>query len=184
MSLFIRKAKGLVDKRPEFVKHAKECLANQTKHSHLNAFISRADSASVISQAERCQTLSQKVAPDGKSDSGRRDFPYGHLIGVKDNICTTDLPTTAASNTLKNFTSPYDATVVQQLRDMGAIIAGKTNMDEFGMGSHSTHSLFGPVKQAGHGEGELSAGGSSGGSAVAVATGQCAACVYKLSYCI
>ena len=93
----------------------------------------------------------------------------GRLIAVKDNICTEDLPTTAASGILKSFVSPYDATVVAHLRSAGAILAGKTNMDEFGMGSHSVNSFFGSVSQ----EDSQSAGGSSGGSAVAVASGQC-----------
>jgi aspartyl-tRNA(Asn)/glutamyl-tRNA(Gln) amidotransferase subunit A len=58
----------------------------------------------------------------------------GHLIAVKDNICTTDFNTTCASAILKDFISPYNATVVQALEDAGAIVAGKTNLDEFGMG--------------------------------------------------
>ncbi|KAK3063789.1 hypothetical protein LTS18_012739 [Coniosporium uncinatum] len=104
------------------------------------------------------------------SEDGTDKGPLaGRLIGIKDNICTTDLPTTCASGILSTFTSPYDATVVQRLRASGAIIAGKTNLDEFGMGSHSLNSHFGPVQQ----ENGVSAGGSSGGSALAVATGQC-----------
>ncbi len=95
----------------------------------------------------------------------------GRLIAIKDNICTTDFDTTCASKILRNFVSPYDATVVSKLKDGGAVIIGKTNMDEFGMGSHSTHSDHGPVIQQ-KGD-QYSAGGSSGGSAVAVATGQC-----------
>lgn len=96
-------------------------------------------------------------------------------MAVKDNICTSDLPTTAGSRILERFKSPYDATVVSKLRQAGAVIVGKTNLDEFGMGSHSTHSHFGSVCQIDPTDGatELSAGGSSGGSAVAVATGQC-----------
>jgi aspartyl-tRNA(Asn)/glutamyl-tRNA(Gln) amidotransferase subunit A len=98
----------------------------------------------------------------------------GRLIAFKDNICTRDLPTTCASQSLETFTSPFNATVVEQLEKAGAIVAGKTNLDEFGMGSHSIHSHFGPVKSARCGDaGHLSAGGSSGGSAVAVATDQC-----------
>lgn len=85
---------------------------------------------------------------------------------------TRDLPTTAASKTLAGYTSPFDATVVKLLRQHGAVINAKTNLDEFGMGSHSQNSYFGatqsPFGRNGH---PLSAGGSSGGSAVAVAVG-------------
>lgn len=65
--------------------------------------------------------------------------------------------------------------MVDQLENSGAVIAGKTNLDEFGMGSHSTNSRFGPVRSLRRDEGGemLSAGGSSGGAAVAVASGQC-----------
>lgn len=99
----------------------------------------------------------------------------GRLISIKDNICTRDLPTTCASGILNTFTSPYNATVVNQLEAAGAIVAGKTNLDEFGMGSNSVHSHFGPVTNSlrdSTGQ-DLSAGGSSGGSAVAVAADQC-----------
>jgi aspartyl-tRNA(Asn)/glutamyl-tRNA(Gln) amidotransferase subunit A len=105
----------------------------------------------------------------------------GRLIAIKDNICTRSLPTTCASRILEKFSSPFDATVIKSLENAGAIIGGKTNLDEFGMGSHSTHSHFGPVKNyfdtVNGSEKSLSAGGSSGGSAVAVATDQCYAYV-------
>ena len=87
----------------------------------------------------------------------------GRLISIKDNICTRDLPTTCASGILDKFTSPFNATVVDQLEAAGAIVAGKTNLDEFGMGSHSINSHFGPVKNPrldSSGE-DLSAGVSS-----------------------
>jgi Asp-tRNA(Asn)/Glu-tRNA(Gln) amidotransferase A subunit family amidase len=58
----------------------------------------------------------------------------GKLIAVKDNICTREFPTTCASGILSNFTSPYNAAVVESLEAAGAIVAGKTNLDEFGMG--------------------------------------------------
>ena len=58
----------------------------------------------------------------------------GYLIAVKDNICTSDEPTTCASAILKDFHSPFPATVVKKLKHAGALIAGKTNLDEFGMG--------------------------------------------------
>jgi len=92
---------------------------------------------------------------------------------VKDNICTIDFKTTCASGVLQDFSSPYNATVVEKLKDAGAIICGKTNMDEFGMGSHSMHSHFGPVVNLDADGKSRSAGGSSGGSAVAVATDSC-----------
>ncbi len=93
----------------------------------------------------------------------------GLIIGVKDNISVAGQPLTCASHILKNYISPYDATVVRKLRAAGAIIAGKTNMDEFAMGSSSEHSYFGSVKNGINPE--YVAGGSSGGSAVAVAVG-------------
>ena len=98
----------------------------------------------------------------------------GKNIAVKDNIATTAEPTTAASKTLSNYTSPFDTTVVKLLRQNGATISSKTNLDEFGMGSHSQHSHAGAVLSPYGRDGvPLSPGGSSGGSAVAVAEGQC-----------
>ncbi|ORY17832.1 glutamyl-tRNA amidotransferas-like protein [Clohesyomyces aquaticus] len=134
-------------------------IAKQSKFAHLNVFISLAEDAIAI-------------PPTSDSNEPRHKLA-GKRIAIKDNICTSDLPTTAGSGILKDFISPYDATVVKQLRDAGATISGKTNMDEFGMGSHSVHSFFGTVSQVGAGGVPLSAGGSSGGSAVAVKYGQC-----------
>lgn len=98
----------------------------------------------------------------------------GRPIAIKDNIATATLHTTAASKILGSYTSPYNATVVSTLIDKGAILAGKTNLDEFGMGSHSRSTFTFPVLNHLSRNGDtLSPGGSSGGSAVAVATGQC-----------
>lgn len=79
------------------------------------------------------------------------------------------------SGILDTFTSPFNATVVEQLENAGAVVAGKTNLDEFGMGSHSVNSRFGHVRSLHRdADGEaLSAGGSSGGAAVAVGSEQC-----------
>ena len=103
-------------------------------------------------------------------------------LAVKDNIATvspnseeeTPLTTTCGSNFLANYRSPFEATIVTQLRSRGALLVGKTNLDEFGMGSHSVHTAFGAVAQEQEQQAEVkhSAGGSSGGSAVAVATGE------------
>ena len=144
--------------------HANRHLDNILKHAKLNAVVSVADRAAILSAADKLG------AP---SDVSLRRSPHGRIVLVKDNICTTELPTTAASGILKGFKSPYDATVVKQLRAAGALIAGKTNMDEFGMGSYGLHSYHGPTRMSRIDGKEASAGGSSGGSALAVATDQC-----------
>ncbi|KAK3372001.1 amidase signature domain-containing protein [Podospora didyma] len=94
-------------------------------------------------------------------------------LAVKDNIATASpSTTTCASPFLTTYQSPFEATIITQLRARGAVLVGKTNLDEFGMGCHSIHSAFGPVSHNRGSDGvERSAGGSSGGSAVAVAEG-------------
>ncbi|KAF7562744.1 hypothetical protein G7046_g1391 [Stylonectria norvegica] len=92
-------------------------------------------------------------------------------LAVKDNIATADFPTQCASHILSSHPSPFEATIVKQLRARGATVVGKTNMDEFGMGSHSTNSIHGPVRNPLAEDQDVSAGGSSGGSAVAVKLG-------------
>jgi len=128
------------------------------KNKLLNAFISINENA--IEQAK-------------KSEQRYKDNQAGELegipIAIKDNICTIDLPTTCASKILAGYKSPFNATVVEKLLSAGAIISGKTNMDEFAFGSSTENSAFGPVLNPY--DPERVPGGSSGGSAVAVAAG-------------
>ncbi|PKU71439.1 glutamyl-tRNA(Gln) amidotransferase subunit A, chloroplastic/mitochondrial [Dendrobium catenatum] len=102
-----------------------------------------------------------------------RELPplAGVLVGVKDNICTVDMPSTGGSKILKGYRPAFDATAVRRLREAGAIVVGKTNLDEFGMGSSTEGSGF----QVTANPWDLSRvpGGSSGGSAAAVSARQC-----------
>lgn len=105
-------------------------------------------------------------------DAGKLSGPLaGVPAGIKDNLCTGGMRTTCASRILENFVPCYTAEAVERLEQAGAVLIGKTNMDEFAMGSTSETSAFGPVKNPWNPA--HVPGGSSGGSAAAVAAGEC-----------
>ncbi len=128
----------------------------------LNAFIS------VDAEGALARAASLDSRPAAASDLPLLGVP----VAVKDNICTRGLRTTAGSRMLRNYVPPHNATVVDRLEAAGAIVVGKTNCDEFAMGSSTEHSAFGPARNPW--AQDRTPGGSSGGSAVAVATGMTA----------
>ncbi|KAG7094141.1 hypothetical protein E1B28_007753 [Marasmius oreades] len=141
------------------------------KNSSINAFVHISDCPPTIEAETSSQSACSKPL-------------QWTTVAVKDNICTSDMPTTCSSAMLENFTSPFDATVVKLLKRAGADIVGKTNCDEFGMGSLNTHSIHGPVinpfqtlrsaaSVSWRNREKRTAGGSSGGSAAAVAADMC-----------
>ena len=133
-----------------------------TLNGELNAFITVCEDSAL---------LAAKAADDARAngnDSPLLGIPLAH----KDIFCTKDILTTCGSRMLHNFVSPYNATVVERFIDAGTVLLGKTNMDEFAMGSSNETSFFGHVKNPWNTE--CVPGGSSGGSAAAVAADLCA----------
>jgi len=161
--LTIKQAAEKLDKREiSSVELTNACLKQIKKNDNkINAYLSVFEETA----------LSQAKKADERRAKGETNELLGIPMAVKDNILIADLPCTAGSKILENYIAPYDATVIKKLRDAGAIFLGKTNMDEFAMGSSTENSGFFPTKNP-H---DLSRvpGGTSGGSAAAVAADDC-----------
>ncbi len=127
----------------------------------INAFITTTPELA-MEQAEQADRRFQK--------GGEVPLLNGIPVAIKDLLCTRGIKTTCGSNILNNFIPTYNATAVERVLRDGAVVIGKTNMDEFGMGSSTEHSLAGPTRNPI--DPERVAGGSSGGSAAAVAAGE------------
>ncbi|MEO0420745.1 MAG: Asp-tRNA(Asn)/Glu-tRNA(Gln) amidotransferase subunit GatA [Pseudomonadota bacterium] len=139
----------------ELARHFLDRIA--ARNPRLNAFIT-------VTEA---QAMAQAEAADARIAAGEGGPLTGVPIAHKDLFCTQDVRTTCASRMLENFIAPYDASVVERLGAAGCVMLGKTNMDEFAMGSSNENSYFGPVRNPWD-EARVP-GGSSGGSAAAVA---------------
>lgn len=146
---------------PEVVRHYLDNI--EAKNDAINAVVSL-DKEGVLQQAEKIQ---QKI------EDGKAGKLAGMAIGIKDVICEKGKPATCASHILHNFESTYNATVIERLLQEDALLLGRTNMDEFAMGSSTENSIYGPTRNPNNTE--KVSGGSSGGSAAAVAADFCTA---------
>ncbi len=152
---------------------AGDCSSMELTQHYLDR-IRRFDSAlnSYITLDEE-GALDQARAADERRAKGEAGPLTGIPLAQKDIFCTQGLRTSCGSRMLDNFVAPYDATVIERFRAAGAVTLGKTNMDEFAMGSSNETSWYGPVKNPW--DQERVPGGSSGGSAAALTAGLCAA---------
>jgi aspartyl-tRNA(Asn)/glutamyl-tRNA(Gln) amidotransferase subunit A len=142
-----------------------QCLAEIERHRALNAYIEVFDNEALA----RAEALDKKFR-EAPATVGKL---FGAVISLKDNICYAGHQVTAAAKILEGFRSLYSATAVERLLAEDAIIIGRTNCDQFGMGSSNENSVYGPVRNAA--DPTRVPGGSSGGAAVAVQTGTCLA---------
>ena len=150
-------AAAIADKKTSSVEAAQYLLARAKQHNGLGAYLAFNEDA----------TLAQARSADARIAAGERTPLLGVPLAHKDIFVTRDFPTTAGSKMLEAYQSPFDATVVRQLAEAGAVTLGKLSCDEFAMGSGNDNSAYGPA----HNPWDVSRipGGSSGGSAAVVA---------------
>lgn len=146
----------------------KECSAVELTQTYLDAIEKTAPLNNYVAVTAE-KALEMAGQSDARIAAGKAGALEGIPVGVKDLFCTRDVTTTACSNILKNFVPPYESTVTDKLWQSGGVMLGKLNCDEFAMGSANETSCFGPAVNPWSGDVPLAAGGSSGGSASAVA---------------
>jgi aspartyl-tRNA(Asn)/glutamyl-tRNA(Gln) amidotransferase subunit A len=160
-------------KQPETVRHIRDDVrrGDRSASEVCRGALARLDavnaSLNAFNTVMREQALRRAADIDGNLDRWRERPLVGVPIALKDNLCTRGVRTTASSRMLEQYSPPYDATAVARLEAAGAIVIGKTNCDEFAMGSSTENSAFGPALNPW--AADRTPGGSSGGSAVAVA---------------
>lgn len=156
---------ALLDKKISSEELTRHCLNRISAHKDWNAYITVCEDIAITQAKES----------DKKIREGAQGELEGIPLGIKDLFLTKDVLTTAGSKMLSNFIPPYESTVSKKLLDAGGVFLGKTNMDEFAMGSANLTSYYGRVVNPWSKDKELCPGGSSGGSAAAVAGHLCVA---------